>query len=122
MATDPHTSLRFVLSGRLLQSLLGFLDVLQGEFPGLHEVRHHQLGASAEYSQQFVNEAALRILARNDGLEDIGVADSLDATKRLLTFQAIDDRLHGCVSGSARLGKRLLNLANGAHPFLPKRL
>src|SRR5579872_3335468 len=78
VAKDPHRSLRSVLSGGLLERLLGFLYVVQGQVAGFHKVRHHQFGPAAEYGQQLVNEAALRILTRNNGLENISVADTLD--------------------------------------------
>src|SRR5579872_5473083 len=81
---------------------------------------HYQLGPATENRQQLVHEAPLRIVARDHGLENVGVADALDAAERLLPFQAIDDRLHSRVSGSAKLGKRLLNLSNGARTLLPE--
>src|ERR1035437_2878472 len=106
-ATDRWGSLRFVLFQGVPERLLSLLYVFQGQSAGFHEVRHHQLGSAAEYRQQLVDEAALCVITRDHGLENIRVADALDATERFLPLQAIDDRLHGCVSRSARLGKRL---------------
>src|SRR5207249_5887345 len=67
-------------------------------------------------------ETALRVIARDQGLENIRVADPLDAAERLLPLQSIDDSLHSGVSRSAKLRKCLLNLANGACALLPERL
>jgi len=58
-------------------------------------VRHHQSGAAAEYCQQIINQTALRILAGDDCLEDVGFADALGKAKGLFPFQAIDDRMFG---------------------------
>ena len=69
-----------------------------------------------------MNESALRVVARDYGFEDVCVADPLDATERLLSLEAVDDGLNGCVRRSAGLWKRLLDFANGACAFLPERL
>ncbi len=111
-----------LLSRILPESLLGLLHVLEGEAARFDKVSHHQIGAAAEECQQLVDQAALGIFAGDGGLENVGVADSLDTTQGLLPFQAIDSGLHGGVSRPARLGKCLLNFPNGARAFLPERL
>src|SRR5580692_10695606 len=97
-AIDRQESLWLILPRRLAESLFGFLHVVQGEFAGFHQVRHHQLGSAPKERQQFVNQSALGIFARDRSLENIRVADPLDAAEGLLPFQAIDGGLHRSVS------------------------
>ena len=66
-ATDQGTSSWFVLFRWVPESFLGLFHVIQGEFPGFDEVRHHELGPAAEYRQQLVNEPALRIITGSSG-------------------------------------------------------
>src|SRR5579863_1761480 len=121
LGKDRARSLRFLLSRIFPESLLGFFDVIEGEAARFHQMGHHQLGPAAEERQQFVNQPALGIFTGDCGFENIGVADPLDATEGLLPFQAIDGGLYGGISRPAELGKRFLNLANGAGAFLPER-
>ena len=82
----------------------------------------HQLGSASEQCQQFIYQAALRVLAGNDRLENVRVANPLDAAEHLLSVQAVNDCLHCGVGRPAGLRKSLLNLSNGTRAFLPKRL
>ena len=52
-------------------------------------MRHHGLGAAAEQAQELVDQSALRGVAGDDGFEDVGVADFLDAADGLLGFQVV---------------------------------
>ena len=96
--------------------------ILEGEFPGFDQMRHHGLGASAEKSQQVVNQAALRGLFGDGGFEDVRVADFLHAAQRQFAFQPINGGLDGGIGGPAMLGKSLLDLADGEKAVGPERL
>ena len=69
--------------GKISKRLFGFLHVVKCEFSGFHQVRQHQPGAPAEYGQQLINQTSLRILAGDDCLEDVGIADALGKAQGL---------------------------------------
>src|SRR5215831_9262473 len=122
LVKDRWGSLRFVLSGKFSKRLFGFLHVVKCEFSRFHQVRHNQPGAAAEYCQQIINQTALRILAGDDCLEDVGFADALGKAKGLFPLQPIYDRLYSRVGRPVRLRKGLLNLSDGASAILPEGL
>src|SRR5260370_98985 len=54
-ARDMRGSLRSILSSQFSESLLSFVDVVQSELAGFHQMRHHRLGPATEQAQQFVD-------------------------------------------------------------------
>src|SRR5580700_70567 len=64
---------------KVADQLLGFADVVACQFPGLNQVSHHGLRSSAEKTQEILDGAAVRLLARGDRLKDVGVPDLSDA-------------------------------------------
>src|SRR4029077_7087477 len=67
----------------LPEGVLRLSDVVEGELAGFHEARHDGLGAAVEEREQIIYECRVRLVPRNDGLEDVGVADPLDAAQRV---------------------------------------
>ena len=55
--------------------MLGFFYVVHGEASGFDQLRHYGLSAASEEAEEFVDESALRGVARYDRFEDVGVAD-----------------------------------------------
>src|ERR1700681_4696313 len=107
---------------RLSEGVLRLSDVVEGELAGFHEARHDGLRAAIEEREQIIHECRVRLVPRNDGLEDVGVADPLDAAQRLLLFQPVDHRLDRRERGSAFFGKRLVDLPHRAAAGGPERL
>src|SRR5260370_38724685 len=85
-------------------------------------MRHDWCGAADKQPQQFVDQPVLSGVARDNRLENVGVADLLDALQGFLCFEAIDRGLHRRVGRPVARWKRLLNLANGEGPAVPERL
>src|SRR5262245_32006519 len=121
-ATSRPLSWLLVLFRQRTDRGLCFLHVVQRQFPGLDKMCHHGLGPTAKQVQQVVDQSALRGITGDRGLENIGVADPLYATESLLAFQAVDRGLNRREGGSAALGERLMDLANGAGTLRPQRL
>src|SRR5437016_6333758 len=57
------------------QRLLRFLHVLESEPAGIDQVRDDRLNASAEKTQEIVDQPSLRRTARHQGVEDVRVPD-----------------------------------------------
>src|SRR5208283_731919 len=121
-AAKSWGSLRFVLSLKLSQNLLGFLYVVECELAGFDQMRHDRLSASPEQRQQVIDQFSLGGVAGERGLEDVKVTDLLDATNGLFPFQAINRGLDGGVSWSAFFGESFLDLADGGLALTPKSL
>src|SRR5208337_3037203 len=109
-------------SGQLAQSPFSFLHVLEREFTGFNQVRHHGLSAPAEQRQQVVDQPPLRGVAGDCRCENVKITDFPGATQGLLPFQTINGSLDGRVGWSVPLGKCFLNFANGGLAPSPQRL
>src|SRR5215831_14122062 len=92
----------------LLDRFLQFPHILDRQLPVLGKLRHHRLRASSKETQNFVEQSEPRHIARDDRLENIGIADLADAAHRLLAFKPVYRRLNRRVCGLG-LWKRLLN-------------
>src|SRR5436309_4504350 len=84
-------------SRELSKSLLGFLDVFQGEIARFDQTRHDRFRTAAEQTQQFVDQPVLRGVTRNRRLENVRVADPLCAPEGALAFHTVDRCLYGRV-------------------------
>jgi hypothetical protein len=82
-------------------------------------VRHHRLGPAAEQAEQVVDQAPVRRVAADHGLEDVRVADFLGATNHLLAFQAVHHGLHRGVGGPAALREGIVDLTDRARAARP---
>jgi hypothetical protein len=71
---------------------------------------------------RLVYQAALSRRARDDRLEDVGVADLLRAADRALLLEPVHHRLDGGVGRPALVGKGLLDLTHGRHTAGPERV
>src|SRR4029077_18344362 len=80
---EAKTSSPFAFLRHLLEGVLRLSDVIEGELAGFHEARHDGFGAAVEEREQIIYECRVRLVPRNDGLEDVGVADPLDAAQRV---------------------------------------
>src|SRR5690349_24948098 len=78
-----------LLFGELAEGLFGFFDVIERQLARLHKVSHDGLGASAEKREEIVDEAALRVVARNSGLEDVKITNLAHTTDDVFVFHAI---------------------------------
>src|SRR5437588_1427225 len=114
-------SCRFILSCESAQGLLRFSYFFQRQLSGFHQVRHDRLRTPPEQVQQVINQPTVRRLAREDGFEDVRVADFLDSAQHLLAFHAVHRGLHRGIGRAAPLGKRFLNLADRGRATAPKR-
>src|SRR5438045_4578179 len=83
-------SLGFILFRQPAKRLFRLTHIVHGELSGFDEMGHYRLGPAAKQTQQLVDQAALCGLPGDGGFEDVGIADLLDATQSLLTFQAIN--------------------------------
>src|SRR5438093_11303683 len=109
-------------SRELSKSLLGFLDVFQGEIARFDQTRHDRFRTAAEQTQQFVDEPVLRGVTRNRRLENVRVADPLCAPEGALAFHTVDRCLYGRVRRPVLLRECFVNLSNGACAPSPERL
>src|SRR6266850_857468 len=82
---DIQKSFLFPLSRELSQHLLCFLYIIESQFAGFDEMRHHRLAPAAQQAEQLVDQPALRSFARNRRLEDVRVTDPLHAAHGLLS-------------------------------------
>src|SRR5262249_47847210 len=94
-----------------LQSLFSVSYVIQRQPTELNQMCHDQIGPAAKERQQLVNETALGVLARDYGLKNVCIANSLNAAKNFLPLQAVYDCLNRRV-GRLWIGKRFLNLSH----------
>ena len=85
-------------------------------------MRHHRLRPSAEQPEQVVDQAAVRRVAADHGLEDVRVTDLLGAADHLLGLQPIHHGLHRRVGRPAALRKGIVDFADGAGAVRPQRL
>src|SRR6185312_7451857 len=81
-------------------SFLRLAQVIQGKPAGFNQMSHHRLRASAEQTQQFVNQPALGGMARDNRLKDVRVADLLYAPHYFFLFHAVHGGLDGGVCGA----------------------
>jgi hypothetical protein len=96
-----------------LEFALGFLDVFEAELAGFDEMHDDELGAAAEHGEEFVDEAELGGVARDERLEDVEVADLAGAADDFFGFHAVGGGLDGGVGGAGLCGEGLLDLADG---------
>src|SRR5262249_21105554 len=113
-------SFRFFLFPQLAECSLRLLYVVECEFARFDQVRHHRLRASAEESEQVVDETALRGIPRDHGFEYVGITDLFYAAHRLFRLQAIDGGLYGRISRPVLFRKSFLNLPDGAGSEVPE--
>src|SRR5688500_5981800 len=76
---------------------------------------------AVEQRQQVVDQSRVRLVTSDRGLEDVRVADSLDAPQRTFLLQPIHHRLHAGVGGPSLLRQRFVNLADGTGTMGPQR-
>src|SRR5262245_6103548 len=86
-------SLLLILSRKAPERLFGFFDVVESEAAGFHEAGHHR--PAAEQIEKVIDEPVLSGVARDSSLKDVGIADSLHTSDRLLAFHPVDRGLHG---------------------------
>jgi len=111
-----------VLSVELFEFALGLLEVFDFELAGFDEVHNYELGASAEHGEELVDEAKLRGVAGDEGLEEVEVAYLAGAADCLFGLHAVDGGLDGGVAGAGFFGEGLLDLADGGFAAGPEGL
>src|SRR5688572_33339651 len=72
--------------------------------------------------EQVIDQARVRLIAGNGGLEDVRGADPLHAPERLFLLQPVDHRPYGSECRSSLLGQGLVDLANGTGAARPEHL
>ena len=82
------------------QESLHLAKILESELPGLGEMSHKRPRGTAEQLEKFRYQPVVRCIARDDRLEDKGIADLLDPSNGGLLFEAADNCLDGRVGGT----------------------
>jgi hypothetical protein len=95
-----------------MKRLFRLAQVVDRQAPALDEMRHDGLRPAAEQAEQVVDDAPLSGGAGDDGLENVGVADLLDAPDGVLALEPVHGRLNRGVGGPTGLGKGLLDLTD----------
>src|SRR5581483_2009274 len=105
----------------LLDGLLQFADILDGQLPVLGKLRHHRLGAAAKETQDLVEQAVPRHVPRDNRLENIRVTDLADTADGVLPLKPVHRGLDSGIGG-LRIRKSLLNFANRGFSMPPENL
>src|SRR5262245_14767876 len=77
---------------------------------------------TVEQREQVIDQPGVRLVAGDDGVEDVRVADPLHAPERLFLFEAVDHRLNGRERGLDLVGPGVVNFAHGTRAARPERL
>jgi hypothetical protein len=75
-------------------------------------VHDDRLAAAAEQAEQLVDQTPMRRRARYHRIEDVRIADLLDAADGLFGFEPIHHRLHRGIGRPVALGEGFLNFAD----------
>src|SRR5262245_59369978 len=108
----PTASSRSTLLQDLLERVLCFFDVLERQASRFNEPRDDGRRPAAEQVEELVDQSRVSLVPGDARLEDIGVADPLDAAQRLLLLQPIDDGLDSRKRRSTFRGQPLVELTD----------
>src|ERR1700761_9677887 len=115
----PRSSCFFLFD--LFNRSLQFAHIVERDFPGLGQLSHHWLCASAEETENLVEEPEARRFTSCDWFKNVGVADLPAPSHGALSFQSIDGCLDGGV-GRLGFGEGFLDFANRCVSAAPKDL